>query len=70
MNLLVSLHRLSLQDHKHFVIVIHMHRSMEVTMRECKYLVHHIRACPGGSLGSRDPPPEVYQRSQKNDVLV
>ena len=24
----------------------------------------------GGSLGSRDPPPEIYQRSQKNDVLV
>ena len=27
-------------------------------------------ADPGGSLRSRDPPPEVYQRSQKNDVLV
>ena len=23
-----------------------------------------------GSLGSRDPPPEIYQGSQKNDVLV
>ena len=27
-------------------------------------------ADPGGSLGSRDPPPEIYQRSQKSDVLV
>ena len=27
-------------------------------------------ADPGGSLGSRDPPPEIYQGSQKNDVLV
>ena len=27
-------------------------------------------ADPGGSLGSRDPPPEMYQRSQKSDVLV
>ena len=27
-------------------------------------------ADPGGSLGSRDSPPEIYQGSQKNDVLV
>ena len=27
-------------------------------------------ADPGGSLGSRDPPPEIYQRSQKSDVLA
>ena len=27
-------------------------------------------ADPGGSLGSRDPPPEIYQRSQKGDVLL
>ena len=27
-------------------------------------------ADPGRSLGSQDPPPEIYQRSQKNDVLV
>ena len=26
-------------------------------------------ADPGGSLGSRDPPPEIYQRSQKSDVF-
>ncbi len=33
-------------------------------------LIGEAGADPGGSLGSRDPPPEIYQGSQKNDVLV
>ena len=28
-----------------------------------------LGADPRGSLGSRDPPPKIYQGSQKNDVL-
>ena len=42
----------------------------------CSYVCQIIRfydssgADPGGSLGSQDPLPDIYQRSQKSDVLV
>ena len=43
--------------------------SRECVLMFCAYCIA-AGADPGGSLGSRDPPPEIYQGSQKNDVLV
>ena len=34
------------------------------------HMITFTGADPGGSLGSRDPPPEIYQGTQKNDILV
>ena len=39
-------------------------------MMFCADFIKHQGWIQGESLGSRDPPLEIYQRSQKNDVVV
>ena len=41
-----------------------------ISLLRVQMIPYKAGADPGGSLGSRDPPPEIYQGSQKNGVLV